>query len=46
MPQPEPGWSARMARRGKPLARRFILGIAYGAGTAVGGYLIWWVQFG
>ncbi|MET7816080.1 hypothetical protein ABZT26_35235 [Streptomyces sp. NPDC005395] len=37
-----------LARRVKPLARRFALGVAYGAGTGVGGFLIgygiWWAQ--
>lgn len=38
----------RFIRRSKLLARRFVLGLAYGAGTGAGGflvaYVIWWIQ--
>ncbi|MEU1519254.1 hypothetical protein ABZ490_45180, partial [Streptomyces sp. NPDC005811] len=47
-PSGQPPRQNRLARRGKPLARRFVLGVAYGAGTGVGGfaigYVIWWLQ--
>lgn len=43
-----PSLPARVARRSKPLARRFALGMAYGTGTGVGGfvigYVIWLIQ--
>ncbi|GGX94660.1 hypothetical protein GCM10010510_44830 [Streptomyces anandii JCM 4720] len=47
-PAGRPPWRNRFVRRGKQLSRRFTLGVAYGAGTGVGGfavgYLIWWLQ--
>lgn len=39
------GLPVRVTRRTKLLARRFVLGVTYGAGTAVGGSLaVWFFQ--